>query len=28
VKAHHISFTYEHKEGYNYFNFEKIETLA
>lgn len=27
VKAHHISFTYEHKEGYNYFNFEKIETL-
>lgn len=28
VKAHHISFTYEHKEGFNYFNFEKIETLA
>ncbi|MBP1680787.1 MAG: putative two-component sensor [Proteobacteria bacterium] len=28
VKAHHISFTYEHKEGYNYFNFEKIESLA
>ena len=28
VKAHHINFTYEHKEGYNYFNFEKIETLA
>ncbi|WP_263833037.1 ArsS family sensor histidine kinase [Sulfurospirillum oryzae] len=28
IKAHHISFTYEHKEGYNYFNFEKIETLA
>jgi two-component system, OmpR family, sensor kinase len=27
VKAHHITFTYEHKEGYNYFNFEKIETL-
>ncbi|ARU48990.1 ArsS family sensor histidine kinase [Sulfurospirillum diekertiae] len=28
VKAHHINFTYEHKEGYNYFNFEQIETLA
>lgn len=28
VKAHHINFTYEHKEGYNYFNFEKIESLA
>lgn len=28
VKAHHISFTYEHKDGYNYFNFEKIESLA
>lgn len=28
IKAHHINFTYEHKEGYNYFNFEKIETLA
>jgi len=28
VKAHHICFTYEHKDGYNYFNFEKIETLA
>ncbi len=27
VKAHHIDFTYEHKEGNNYFNFEKIETL-
>lgn len=27
IKAHHISFTYEHKEGYNYFNFEKINTL-
>jgi two-component system, OmpR family, sensor kinase len=27
IKAHHIAFTYEHKEGYNYFNFEKIETL-
>jgi two-component system OmpR family sensor kinase len=28
IKAHHISFTYEHKDGYNYFNFEKIESLA
>lgn len=28
IKAHHINFTYEHKEGYNYFNFEEIETLA
>ena len=28
VKAHHICFTYEHKDGYNYFNFEKIESLA
>ena len=28
VKAHHIYFTYEHKDGYNYFNFEKIESLA
>jgi len=28
VKAHHINFTYEHKDGYNYFNFEEIETLA
>ena len=27
IKAHQIIFTYEHKEGYNYFNFEKIETL-
>ena len=27
IKAHHIHFTYEHKEGYNYFNFEKIDTL-
>jgi two-component system OmpR family sensor kinase len=27
IKAHHIIFTYEHKDGYNYFNFEKIETL-
>ena len=27
VKAHHIEFTYEHKEGYNYFNFEKLENL-
>lgn len=27
IKAHQITFTYEHKEGYNYFNFEKIETL-
>jgi len=27
IKAHHINFTYEHKEGYNCFNFEKIETL-
>ncbi|ATB69852.1 HAMP domain-containing histidine kinase [Sulfurospirillum diekertiae] len=28
VKAHHVNFTYEHKDGYNYFNFEQIETLA
>ena len=27
IKAHHLNFTYEHKDGYNYFNFEKIETL-
>ena len=27
VKAHHIDFTYEHKESYNYFNFEKLENL-
>jgi len=27
IKAHQIAFTYEHNEGYNYFNFEKIETL-
>lgn len=27
VKAHHIEFTYEHKESYNYFNFEKLENL-
>ncbi len=27
VKAHRIEFTYEHKESYNYFNFEKLENL-
>jgi len=27
VKAHHIAFTYEHKDGFNYFNFEKINIL-
>lgn len=27
VQAHHIEFTYEHKESYNYFNFEKLENL-
>ncbi|MDD3342426.1 MAG: ArsS family sensor histidine kinase [Sulfurospirillaceae bacterium] len=27
TKAHQIDFTYEHKDGYNYFNFEKIEAL-
>ena len=27
VKAHQIEFTYEHKDSYNYFSFEKIETL-
>ena len=27
VKAHHLEFTYEHKESYNYFNFEKLENL-
>ncbi len=27
LKAHHIDFTYEHKESYNYFNFEKLENL-
>lgn len=27
IKAHQLDFTYEHQEGYNYFNFEKIETL-
>ena len=28
IKAHHLNFTYEHKEGYNYFYFEKIATLV
>ena len=28
VKAHHINFTYEHKDGYNYFNFENIVALS
>ncbi|MDD2383731.1 MAG: ArsS family sensor histidine kinase [Sulfurospirillaceae bacterium] len=27
TKAHQIDFTYEHNEGYNYFNFENIEAL-
>lgn len=27
VQAHRIDFTYEHKESYNYFNFEKLENL-
>jgi two-component system, OmpR family, sensor kinase len=27
VKAHRLHFTYEHKESYNYFNFEKLENL-
>ena len=27
VKAHHLEFTYEHKESYNSFNFEKLENL-
>lgn len=27
LKAHHIDFTYEHKESFNYFNFEKLENL-
>ncbi len=27
VKAHHIEFTYEHKDGFNYFNFGKIDIL-
>lgn len=28
IKAHHLNFTYEHKEGFNYFYFEKIATLV
>ena len=27
IQAHRIAFTYEHKESYNYFNFEKLENL-
>jgi two-component system OmpR family sensor kinase len=27
IKAHRLLFTYEHKESYNYFNFEKLENL-
>lgn len=27
IQAHQIEFTYEHKESYNYFNFDKIEIL-
>jgi len=27
IKAHRLNFTYEHKESYNYFNFEKLENL-
>lgn len=27
LKAHRVEFSYEHKEGYNYFNFEKLEHL-
>ncbi|KHG34291.1 MAG: HAMP domain-containing histidine kinase [Epsilonproteobacteria bacterium] len=27
LKAHRLTFTYEHKDGYNYFNFEKLDTL-
>jgi two-component system OmpR family sensor kinase len=27
IKAHRLHFTYEHKESYNYFNFEKLENL-
>ncbi|DAB32030.1 MAG TPA: two-component sensor histidine kinase [Sulfurospirillum sp. UBA11407] len=27
AKAHHLKFTYKHNNGYNYFNFEKIDSL-
>jgi two-component system OmpR family sensor kinase len=27
IKAHRLHFSYEHKESYNYFNFEKLENL-
>lgn len=27
VKAHHLMFTYEHKDGFNYFNLEKLDVL-
>jgi two-component system OmpR family sensor kinase len=27
TKAHNLDFTYKHNNGYNYFNFEKIDTL-
>lgn len=27
LKAHHLDFTYEHKDGFNYFNFEKLDVL-
>ncbi len=27
IQAHHLKFTYEHKESYNYFNFEGIKHL-
>ena len=27
LKAHQLSFTYEHKDGFNYFNFENLDIL-